>query len=180
MKLKSLFALLLVLVICTMNSCSADPYETLTKSDASTALEKKAVKENPTTDLYNYSYTSSEIQLMDLVNAYRVSIGLSSLTKSNYVSLKAEEHNNYMISTNTLSHDNFNARFDDIMKTVGAIAVGENVADVYSTPQAALNAWLNSPAHKKNIIGSFTHFGISIRENSVTGKKYYTNIFAKI
>jgi uncharacterized protein YkwD len=117
---------------------------------------------------------------MDLINAYRVSIGLNSLTKNNFISLKAEEHNNYMIVTNTLSHDGFNVRSQDIVNTLGAVSVGENVADVYSTPQGVLNAWLNSPAHKKNIVGDFTHFGISIRENTVTGKKYYTNIFVKI
>ena len=179
MKLKSLFVLLLASVLFAMNSCSADPYETLTTSDESTALAKKGLKESPS-DLFNYSYTTSEIQLMDLINAYRVSIGLNSLTKNNFSSLKAEEHNNYMIITNTLSHDGFNVRFQDIMNTLGAISVAENVADVYSTPQGVLNAWLNSPAHKKNIIGDFSHFGISIRENTGTGKKYYTNIFAKI
>jgi hypothetical protein len=42
-----------------------------------------------------------------------------------------------------------------------------------------INAWLKSPGHKENIVGNFTHFGISIRENTETGKKYYTNIFAK-
>jgi uncharacterized protein YkwD len=179
MKLKSLFVLLLASVLFTMNSCSADPYETLTTSDASAALAKKVLKESPP-DLFNYSYTTSEIQLMDLINTYRVSIGLNSLTKNNFISLKAEEHNNYMIVTNTLSHDGFNARSQNIVNTLGVISVAENVADVYSTPQGVLNAWLNSPAHKKNIVGNFTHFGISIRENTVTGKKYYTNIFAKI
>jgi uncharacterized protein YkwD len=39
---------------------------------------------------------------------------------------------------------------------------------------------VNSPGHKENIVGNFTHFGISIRENPVTGKKYYTNILQKI
>jgi uncharacterized protein YkwD len=39
---------------------------------------------------------------------------------------------------------------------------------------------LNSASHKENIEGNFTHFGIAIRENATTGKKYYTNIFVKI
>jgi uncharacterized protein YkwD len=30
--------------------------------------------------------------------------------------------------------------------------------------------WLKSPGHKENIVGNFTHFGISIRENTETGK----------
>ncbi len=48
------------------------------------------------------------------------------------------------------------------------------------TAQAVVEAWLNSAGHKANIEGNYTHFGIAIRENPVNGKKYFTNIFAKI
>ncbi|CAM3098929.1 Uncharacterized conserved protein YkwD, contains CAP (CSP/antigen 5/PR1) domain [Flavobacterium frigoris] len=184
MKTKSFFALLLTTVICTLNSCSTDSYETPGTSAESLALEKrirtKTPVPTPTTDLHNYSYSSVEIQLMDLINAYRVSKGLNSLVKTNYISIKAEEHNNYMLSTNILSHDNFAVRSQDIMKTLGARSVGENVAYNSSTAQAAFDAWMASPGHKTNIEGAFTNFGMSIRVNSSTGRKYYTNIFAKI
>lgn len=190
MKTKSFFALLLTTVICTLNSCSTDSYETPGISAESLALEKRIRTKTPvqtptpvpttTTDLYNYSYSSVEIQLMDLINAYRVSKGLNSLVKTNYISIKAEEHNNYMLSTNILSHDNFAVRSQDIMKTLGARSVGENVAYNSSTAQAAFDAWMASPGHKANIEGAFTNFGMSIRVNSSTGRKYYTNIFAKI
>jgi uncharacterized protein YkwD len=84
-----------------------------------------------------------------------------------------------MITTNVVSHDGFVARSENIMSVLGAKKVAENIAYNYSTSQAALNAWLNSPTHKENLVGDFTHFGISIRLNA-EGKKYYTNIFAKI
>jgi hypothetical protein len=61
-------------------------------------IRKKAVKENPQTDLYNYSYTSSEINF-GFSKCHRVSIGLNSFNKKVLRSSKAEEHNNYMIST---------------------------------------------------------------------------------
>jgi uncharacterized protein YkwD len=85
-----------------------------------------------------------------------------------------------MITNNVVNHDGFVNRSDNIIKNLGAKTVGENIAFNYSSPQGALNAWLNSPGHKENIVGNYTHFGISIRENPATGKKYYTNIFAKI
>ena len=85
-----------------------------------------------------------------------------------------------MITNNVVSHDDFVARSEDIMKKVGAKTVAENIAYNYATPKAALNAWLNSPGHKENIEGDFTHFGIAVRENTTTGKKYYTNIFIKM
>ncbi|MFV5686677.1 CAP domain-containing protein [Flavobacterium sp. GB2R13] len=167
MKLKLLRALLLVAVICAMNSCSSDASEATTVDTTS----QKVV---------NYSYNTSEIETMDLINAYRVSIGLNSLEKINHISYKSEEHDNYMITNNVVNHNDFVARSENIIKVLGAKTVSENIAYNYSTPQAALNAWLASPGHKENIEGDFTHFGISIRENPVTGKKYYTNIFAKI
>ena len=108
-----------------------------------------------------------------------MSIGLNALEKNDYVSFKSEEHDNYMITNNVVSHDDFVARSEDIMKKVGAKTVSENIAYNYNSPQAAVDAWLKSPAHKANIEGNFTHFGLSIRVNA-EGKKYYTNIFAKI
>ena len=151
MKRNILKAILLTAVIFTLNSCSSDA------SEASTVEAKSQV-------VVNYTYTASELETMKLINDYRVSVGLSALEPINSISVKSEGHDNYMISNNV----------------VGAKTVGENIAYNYNTPQAAINAWLNSPGHKENIVGNFTHFGIAIRENPVTGKKYYTNIFAKI
>ena len=167
MKSKLLHSLLLVIVIFTMNSCSSDASET--------PIENTAVLAT-----VDYSYSTSEIETMNLINTYRASVGLNPLEKINYISHKSEEHDNYMIVNNVVNHDDFVARSENIMKVIGAKTVGENIAYNFNTPKAAFNAWLASPGHKENIEGNFTHFGISIRENPVTGKKYYTNIFAKI
>lgn len=168
MKLRSFRLLLLVIIIFTINSCSAS------------AVPTKVVSAAPITVSTKYSYNDSEIEILNLINDYRMSIGLNALVKADQMSYKAKEHNNYMIKNNVLNHAGFEARSKYIMKALGAKSVGENVAYNYSTPQAALDSWLGSPKHKANIEGNFTHFGISIRTDSVTGKKYYTNIFAKI
>ena len=154
-------------VIFTLNSCSSN-------SSEATPVEAKSEI------VVNYSYSASEIEAMNLINEYRVSVGLNALEKINHISYKSEEHDNYMITNNVVNHDDFVARSENIMKVLGAKKVGENIAYNYSSPQGAITAWLNSPGHKENIEGNFTHFGISIRENLTTGKKYYTNIFAKI
>ena len=83
------------------------------------------------------------------------------------------------MSDNVVNHDDFVSRSENIMKVLGAKSVAENIAYNYNSPQAAVNAWLNSPGHKANIEGNFTHFGLAIRINA-DGKKYYTNIFARI
>jgi uncharacterized protein YkwD len=167
MKLFLSRVLVLVLVLYTLDSCTTDAPASI----SSTAVSTTTVP---------YPYSSFENETLTLVNNYRVSIGLNALAKSDYISFKAEEHNNYMIANNVVNHNNFIARSEDIMKTLDAKYVTENVAFNYNTPQSVLNAWLASEAHKTNLEGDYTHFGLSIRENPSTGKKYFTNIFAKL
>lgn len=163
----SLFYLFLLTIVFSMNSCSSD-------STDSTSPELSATVND------NFVYSEIELEEMKLINDYRVSIGLNALQKINYVSIKAEEHDNYMIANNALSHDGFVARSENIVKVVNAKTVSENLAYNFDTAKEALTAWLNSPTHKETIEGNFTHFGIAIRANPATGKKYYTNIFVKI
>ncbi len=166
MKAKLLRVLLLVAVIFTMNSCSADSSE----NTISSVSAKKAM---------TYTYNSTEIETMALINSYRVSIGLNELKEINHISYKSEEHDHYMIANNVVNHNDFVSRSENIMQVLGAKSVSENIAYNYNSPKAALDAWLKSTTHKANIEGNFTHFGLSIRV-SADGKKYYTNIFAKI
>ncbi|TDD93893.1 CAP domain-containing protein [Flavobacterium cellulosilyticum] len=166
MKVKLLSALLLVAIILTMNSCTTDNSENATSSVNSQ-------------EVLNYTYDASEIEAMTLINNYRVSIGLTALKEIKHISYKSEEHDHYMIANNVVNHNDFVARSENIMKVLGAKRVSENIAYNYNSPQAAINAWLNSPNHKENIEGDFTNFGIAIRVDP-DGKKYYTNIFVKI
>ena len=166
MNAKLLRVLLLVATIFTLNSCSSEDAET-TSSDTSNAK------------VMNYTYNATELEAMELINEYRVSVGLNALQQINHISFKSEEHDDYMISNNVVNHNNFVSRSENLISVLGAKRVGENVAYNYNTPKAALTAWLNSPSHKENIVGNYTHFGIAIKTNA-DGKKYYTNIFAKI
>ena len=169
MKTNLLRLALLATVIFTMNSCSSDSSEIA--SDSSSNLSAKIV---------DYSYNDTEIATMNLINEYRVSIGLTPLEKINHISYKSEEHDDYMIANKVVNHNDFVARSENIIKVLGAKKVGENVAYNFNTPESVVAAWLNSPAHKENIVGNYTHFGLAIKADPITGKKYYTNIFAKI
>jgi uncharacterized protein YkwD len=165
MKAKLLRTLLPLALVFTMVSCSS--------SDATEPMVGDAKL------IENYDYNQNELKLADLINQYRESIGLNRLELINHISYKSEEHNEYMIENNVVNHDYFQERSDNIIHVLGAERVNENVAYNYITPEAALYAWLNSPAHKANIEGDFTHFGISVTENPDNGRKYYTNIFMK-
>ncbi len=126
----------------------------------------------------SYSHSSIELALLDEVNAYRVSVGLNPLNIIEHISYKSNEHNEYMISIHDANHDGFNERRINLQQVLGAARVGENVAYGYATPQSVVNAWVNSPSHKANIEGNYSHFGTAIKADE-NGKKYYTNIFIK-
>lgn len=162
--LKNVFKpVLLFALVFTMNSCATSEDENL--ADAVLVTE--------------YAYNDFETDMAQRINAHRESQGLNSLQLINHVSYKSMEHNEYMISHRVVNHDYFQDRASNIMEVIGAVKVNENIAYNYSAPAGALNAWLNSPGHKANIEGDFTHFGISISTDPETGKKYYTNMFLK-
>lgn len=166
MRINFFWFLLNVILIFTLISCTSDNLTAPDNVNSSRNINS------------NYTYSNSEIEMMNLINTYRTSIGLKVLEQNNYISLKSEEHNNYMIVNNIASHDNFPTRSQNIIEVLGATKVAENIAYNLITPQSAFNSWMKSPLHKIHIEGNYTHFGISIRVDP-DGKKYYTNIFIK-
>ena len=119
-----------------------------------------------------------EIEIMELINAHRITVGLPSLNDHNTVKAVAFTHTDYMIEVDNVSHDNFFQRKESLQANANASVVSENVAYGFSSAQSVVNAWLNSPSHKENIEGDYTDFDISAEKNS-EGKWYFTNIFIK-
>jgi uncharacterized protein YkwD len=63
-----------------------------------------------------------------------------------------------------------------MMKSFGITyrSAGENIARGQATPQAVVNAWMNSSGHRANILNSsFTHIGVGYAENG----RYWTQMF---
>ncbi|MGV9002853.1 CAP domain-containing protein [Flavobacterium sp.] len=164
MKAKMFRALLPLAIVFTMFSCSSDDSETASSS-------AKLVTE--------YNYNDTEMRLVQLINDYRQSLGLNKLEVINHISYKSEGHNEYMIEKQAMSHDYFQERSTNLIQVLGAERVAENVAYNYNTAESAFAAWKNSPGHRANIEGDFTHFGISVTIDSETGRKFYTNMFIK-
>ena len=119
-----------------------------------------------------------EVQILELINDHRASLGLNALADLTIVKSVALTHTDYMVDNNEVSHANFYKRSDYLKANAGAKKVTENVAYGYSSAQAVVNAWLKSEAHRANIEGDFTNFDVSAEENA-EGKWYYTNIFIK-
>jgi len=145
-------------------SCSTEemPSETI---DSSSLVNAPAAK-------------TIEIEILELINNHRIEVGLNPLNNLNIIKSVAFTHTDYMVEINQVNHDNFFQRKNSLIQNAGAASVSENVAYGYSTAQAVVTAWLNSPSHKQNMEGDYSDFDISAEQNS-EGRWYYTNIFIK-
>ncbi len=119
-----------------------------------------------------------EIEIMELINAYRINEGLNPLNEHTTVKAVAYTHTDYMIEEDNVSHDNFFQRKQSLQTNADANVVSENVAYGFSSAESVVNAWINSPSHKENIEGDYTDFDVSAEQNN-EGNWYFTNIFIK-
>lgn len=163
-------SLLVILLIFTLVGCST----TSTQEEEQEYAEANLGNEKVTVDP-----VSMETALVKLVNDHRTSIGLNTLEDSASSYKYAEEHNDYMISKNTLSHDNFNARATKIAEETHAVGISENVARYYTSAEKTVEAWLNSTSHKTAMEGDFTHTTLSVQLDK-DGRPYFTQIFIKV
>lgn len=155
--------LLVVLCALIITSCSSNSEIELAEIDpVVTTISEKTI----------------ESEILSRINDHRVANGYSPLNKLQVIKSQTNNHTNYMIDKNKVSHDFFYQRKEYLNKNASAVNVGENVAYGYSSAESVVNAWLRSEGHKKNIEGDFTHFDITA-EKGANGKWYFTNIFVK-
>ncbi|MGJ8550067.1 CAP domain-containing protein [Winogradskyella wichelsiae] len=164
MKITKFLPLLAVLALFSFTSCASDSMEdeTLNAIEIPVAPDAKEI----------------EIEIMELINAYRINKGLSILQHHSTVKAVASTHTDYMIEVNNVSHDNFFLRKESLQANADANVVSENVAYGFNSAESVVNAWIASPSHLDNIIGDYTDFDVSAEQNS-DGKWYFTNMFIK-
>ncbi|QWX84816.1 CAP domain-containing protein [Cellulophaga sp. HaHaR_3_176] len=144
---------------------------TLTSCSTTTQDEEVAIYET-------VSVSTIEEEVLDLVNEYRASQGLNVVEFGNVAYSFAESHNEYMIEQGVISHDNFNVRSSNLTVEAKANFVSENVGKDFVTAQGVVNAWINSPTHKRVMEGDFNYTAISVKEDS-NGVLYFTQLFYK-
>ncbi len=164
MKVTKLLPFMAIVVLLGFTSCSTD-----------SAVEDKI---NSIEVLVAPQAKQIEIEIMELINAYRINEGLNPLNEHNTVKAVAYTHTDYMVEVENVSHDNFFQRKQSLQVNADANIVSENVAYGFSSAESVVNAWLNSPSHKENIEGDYTDFDVSAEQNN-EGKWYFTNIFIK-
>lgn len=130
---------------------------------------------NPAEDNQDKSYAE---QVVDLVNKERAKAGLSALTLDKTIEsaalVRAKE-----IEV-SFSHTRPNgSSFSTVLSENGISyrGAGENIAWGQTSPEAVMEAWMNSEGHRANILNaSFTKIGVGYYQNSA-GRKFWTQLF---
>ena len=128
----------------------------------------------PTIDSSVLSY---EKEVVRLVNEIRAQKGLKELTYNWELSRVARYKSQDMKDNRYFSHTSpvYGSPFQ-MMKSFGITyrSAGENIARGQASPQAVVNAWMNSSGHRANILNaSFTQIGVGY----VADGKYWTQMF---
>lgn len=148
--------------------------ESISLATYQTAKLGEANKKN-LTSTKNVTLTQEEQETLDLINKYRNQNGLASLTPlldlQEVSKLKAKD----LIENSYFSHTspNFGNPFEMLTKNeIDYSIAGENLAGNIN-PQKAIEAWINSPSHKENILeDKFEYTGICVRESPIYGKVF--------
>lgn len=127
--------------------------------------------------LVSSSITSYEQQVIDLVNVQRKNYGLSELKANWELSRVARIKSQDMRDNGYFSHTSpiYGSPFTMIKNFgISYTSAGENIARGQKTPQAVVNAWMNSEGHRANILNaSFTQIGVGY----VADGNYWTQMF---
>ena len=119
-----------------------------------------------------------EREVIRLVNAERAKYGLAALQEDAALTRTARMKSQDMRDNRYFDHNSptYGTPFQ-LMKSQGISyrTAGENIAMGYATPQAVVNAWMNSAGHRANILNSsYTKIGVGYVESGY----YWTQHFA--
>ncbi|MFJ8235346.1 CAP domain-containing protein [Ureibacillus sp. NPDC094379] len=152
---------------------------TTTNNSNSNQQQVEAPVTKPSTTS-NQSFSEFETQVVDLTNAERAKAGLKPLQIYAPLMAVARDKSEDMASNNYFSHTSptYGSPFDQ-MRSAGISyrAAGENIAQGQRSPQQVVQAWMDSPGHRQNLLNpSFTHIGVGFVENGY----YWTQQFIQL
>mgnify|MGYP000896708615 CR=1 FL=1 len=130
--------------------------------------------QKPDDNGYNSSY---EQKVLNLVNKERRSQGLSALSLSAEAQQAARVRAKEIVSSFSHTRPNGTSCFT-VLNEIGAkyTSAGENIAKGQKTPEQVVEAWMNSPSHRANILSSkYTKLGVGCYFNG--SNTYWAQMF---
>lgn len=114
-------------------------------------------------------------QILAETNAFRAAHGKPALKLSTEMTTVARNWSQRMATTGEFKHN------PDYAKQIpaGWTRAGENIAAGYAL-NSVVQGWIDSPGHRANLLGDFTHLGIGyVSQPGTRYTRYYTQVFAK-
>lgn len=133
-------------------------------------------------EIYDVKQTYNEyiVKVVEIVNQERANVGLAPLAYDEQITYAATQRSYEMAVHSYFQHARPDGRSCfTVMKEYGVSyrRAGENIAAGQETPEIVMNAWMNSPGHKANILKpEFTKIGVGIAANQY-GRIYWTQLF---
>ncbi|GIM87606.1 CAP domain-containing protein [Salinispora arenicola] len=133
----------------------------------------------PTTAPSNGDVSTEVSEVVRLTNAERAKAGCEALSINEKLMTAAQQHSQDQADHQDMSHTGSNgSNLGDRLKAVGYQfrVAAENVAWNQQSPEAVMNAWMNSPDHRANILNcSYTEIGVGVARSN---GPYWTQVFA--
>lgn len=108
---------------------------------------------------------AAEATIADKINGIRAAHGLHPLAWNQYLADTSRSWSATCASRDQLAHDPMALQLADL----------ENVAVMYGGPVDAVNGWMNSPAHRDNILNPYAKsIGVGVVKNHQTGGYFVT------
>jgi uncharacterized protein YkwD len=117
---------------------------------------------------------SMKLNIIDLTNKERTKNELNELKESEVLDKAAEDKLNDMFKNNYWDHKSPIGKMPwDFMKqeNYSYIYAGENLAKGFVDSTSTVDAWMNSPSHKDNLLSSrYKEIGVAIGNGTINGK----------
>jgi uncharacterized protein YkwD len=137
-----------------------------------------------------------ETQIIQMINNYRAENGVAPLTVNAQLNVAATMHSQDMVSISNIygpnvgmQHELFGTLHPEVTDRLDAagyddwstsFAWGENIAYGFNSAADVVNAWINSPDHRANILNpNFTDTGVSVQV-SANGMLFFTQDFGHV
>ncbi len=132
--------------------------------------------------------TTFTSEVLRLTNVFRQQNGLQPLTLNSKLATAAQAHSQNMGNLDFFSHTGADGSSSSQRISAAGYAwsaAGENIGVGYTTPDAVVQGWINSPGHRANMLNAnyrdigIGYFYLANDTGNVNWQSYWTQKFAK-
>jgi uncharacterized protein YkwD len=181
--LKKLEILLFIVIIASLLTCSL-AFSSTKGIDVLGKTTSISNNQTGTVITKESSFSDYENAIAALINNIREQNGVNALAADEPLTEVARLRSQDLIDRNYFSH--YTPEGTNVFDVIGNMGIsyryaGENLAQSLpasiGTPEAFINAWLNSPTHRANILRSqYTRIGVSMVE--IDSRRVVTTVFS--